>query len=59
MYLLSSEVEKLHKLSGFRTFPKVFVGTSCIGGCDDLTAKTKNGEFLRILDKVGITYSKL
>jgi glutaredoxin 3 len=36
--------EKLFAQTGFRTVPQIFIGTECIGGCDDLYDLESSGE---------------
>jgi len=38
-----AEEEVIHKLAGFKTYPKVFIGNKCIGGCDDTIKAAGNG----------------
>lgn len=36
--------EELFAKTGFRTVPQIFIGSDCIGGCDDLYALEASGE---------------
>lgn len=56
--LSGKQTEDLHKLSGFRTYPKIFIGKECIGGNDDMKKKIKNGIFFEKLLKEQIVFSK-
>ncbi|HEY8280402.1 MAG TPA: glutaredoxin domain-containing protein [Bdellovibrionota bacterium] len=38
---------ELHRKSGMRTMPQVFIGDECIGGYRELAALDQNGELLR------------
>lgn len=42
--------EKLFAKSGFRTVPQIFIGETCIGGCDNLYDLEKNGELDSLLN---------
>jgi glutaredoxin 3 len=44
----------LHKLTGQRTVPNVFVGGQHVGGCDDTMAAVANGSLLKLLADAGV-----
>ena len=48
----------LEKHSGINTVPKIYIGTKCIGGSDDLHALKKNGQLFPLLKKEGIVYTE-
>ncbi len=56
--LPSKQVQDLHKLSGFRTYPKIFVSKISVGGCDDLRSKMASGKFFDLLNEEKIQYKK-
>lgn len=47
-------VDSLHKASGFRTYPKIFIGEKCIGGCDELMKLYKNMKLFDLLKAEGV-----
>lgn len=57
--LSKSEMNKLNQLCGFKTIPKIFIGTSCIGGNSDLQSYIKTEEIYQMLEAEGVTYNKL
>lgn len=56
--LSSTQIQDLHKFSGFRTYPKIFAGKTVIGGCDDMRSMISSGKFFTVLDKEKIAYTK-
>ncbi|OQR74021.1 hypothetical protein BIW11_03475 [Tropilaelaps mercedesae] len=48
----------LQEMTGSRTVPKVFIGGSLIGGCDDTRKLQENGKLIEILAKAGIQMAK-
>lgn len=56
--ITSQQTQDLHKLSGFRTYPKIFVSKNCIGGCDDLESQINSGKFFELLNKEKILFTK-
>ncbi len=51
-----SDKQSMDKLAGVSTYPKTFVGTQAIGGCDDLKAAISNGSLKTLLTKEGIAF---
>jgi glutaredoxin 3 len=51
-------VETFHNHSGIKTYPKVYVGTQCIGGYSDLDKLYQSMKLFKILDREGIAYAK-
>jgi len=45
--------ESLHKLTGARSVPRVFIGGKCIGGGDDTEKLDKSGELKGLLEGAG------
>lgn len=41
--------QKLFAQTGFRTVPQIFIGSDCIGGCDDLYALNHQGKLDALL----------
>jgi glutaredoxin 3 len=41
--------EEMHTRSGRRSVPQIFIGTTHVGGCDDLVALEGAGELDRLL----------
>jgi glutaredoxin 3 len=41
--------QKLFAQTGFRTVPQIFIGSECIGGCDDLYALEKEKKLDNLL----------
>jgi glutaredoxin 3 len=41
--------ESMMKLTGRRTVPQIFIGSTHVGGCDDLIALDQRGELLPML----------
>jgi len=56
--ITQSQTEQLHQISGIRTFPKIFIGETIVGGFDSLKAKTASGEVYKLLEKAGIPFTK-
>lgn len=56
--LSSQQISDLHKFSGFRTYPKIYVGLNLVGGCDDMRSKIANGKFYELLNAENIVYTK-
>lgn len=50
--------EQLFKLTGAKSYPRIFAGTKSIGGFDDLRAKDDKGLLEKILDEERISYKK-
>jgi glutaredoxin 3 len=50
--LLPGEREKMMQISGRRTVPQIFIGTTHVGGCDDLVALDGRGGLLPLLNAV-------
>ena len=46
----SAERVKMMEITGRRTVPQIFIGTTHIGGCDDLMALDGRGELLPMLN---------
>jgi len=42
--------EEMMRLTGRRTVPQIFIGTTHVGGCDDLIALDSAGGLLALLD---------
>lgn len=42
--------EMIRRAGGRSTFPQIFVGDHHVGGCDDLFALHRSGEFRRLLE---------
>ena len=43
---------KMMELTGRRTVPQIFVGSTYVGGCDDLMALDSRGELVPLLNAV-------
>jgi glutaredoxin 3 len=50
-------IEELHTNSGFRTYPKVYIGMKCIGGFTDLEKLYKNMKLFKILKEEKIRFA--
>lgn len=48
--LLPGEREKMMEITGRRTVPQVFIGSTHVGGCDDLVALDGRGALLPLLN---------
>ena len=48
--MLSGEREKMMQITGRRTVPQIFIGTTHVGGCDDLVALDGRGGLLPLLN---------
>jgi glutaredoxin 3 len=47
--MLPGEREKMMEITGRRTVPQIFIGTTHVGGCDDLVALDSRGGLLPLL----------
>ena len=47
--MLPGEREKMMEITGRRTVPQIFIGTTHVGGCDDLVALDSRGGLLPML----------
>ncbi len=47
--MLPGEREKMMEITGRRTVPQIFIGTTHVGGCDDLVALDGRGGLLPLL----------
>jgi glutaredoxin 3 len=47
--MLLGEREKMMEITGRRTVPQIFIGTTHVGGCDDLVALDSRGGLLPLL----------
>ena len=47
--LIPGERQKMMDLTGRRTVPQIFVGTTHVGGCDDLLALDSRGGLVPLL----------
>ena len=47
---LAGEREKMMALTQRRTVPQIFIGTTHVGGCDDLMALDSSGALLPLLN---------
>ncbi len=47
--LLPGERDRMIELTGRRTVPQIFIGTTHVGGCDDLIALDRSGGLLPLL----------
>lgn len=56
--LKSQQIQDLHKLSGFRTYPKIFISKTCIGGCDDMRSQISSGKFFEMLKAENVSFEK-
>merc|ERR1719382_2168433 len=54
----TAEKQKLAAASGVGTWPKVYIGTKCIGGCDNTVGAGNNGSLWKMLDAAGVSYNK-
>ena len=48
----------LNQYSGINTYPKVYIGTTCIGGCNDMHELHNQNKLFPMLDKEGIIYGE-
>ena len=46
---------KMMELTGRRTVPQIFIGSTHVGGCDDLVALDQRGELVPLLGGAGST----
>ena len=44
------ERAKMMEITGRRTVPQIFIGSTHVGGCDDLMALDSRGELMRLLN---------
>ncbi len=44
-----TERDRMIELTGQRTVPQIFIGTTHVGGCDDLVALDKRGGLMPLL----------
>ena len=47
---IAGEREKMMALTNRRTVPQIFIGTTYVGGCDDLVALDSKGGLLPLLN---------
>jgi glutaredoxin 3 len=47
--LVPAERDAMVALTGRRTVPQIFIGTTHVGGCDELVALDQKGELLPLL----------
>ena len=47
--MLPGEREKMMQITGRRTVPQIFIGSTHVGGCDDLVALDGRGGLLPLL----------
>jgi len=50
--------DQLFKMTGGKSYPRIFVGKESVGGFDDLRQKDEKGIFEKMLEKEGITFKK-
>ena len=48
--MLPGEREKMMQITGRRTVPQIFIGTTHVGGCDELVALDGQDGFLPLLE---------
>jgi glutaredoxin 3 len=48
--MLPGEREKMMEITGRRTVPQIFIGSTHVGGCDDLVALDGRGALLPLLN---------
>jgi glutaredoxin 3 len=48
--MLPGEREKMMQITGRRTVPQIFIGSTHVGGCDDLVALDGRGGLLPLLN---------
>jgi len=48
--MLPGEREKMMEITGRRTVPQIYIGTTHVGGCDDLVALDGRGGLLPLLN---------
>ena len=51
--LVPGERQKMMEITGRRTVPQIFIGTTHVGGCDDLMALDSQGGLLALLAAPG------
>lgn len=51
--MLPGEREKMMEITGRRSVPQIFIGTTHVGGCDDLVALDGRGGLLPLLSAGG------
>lgn len=57
--ITNEQKEQLGQLTGEKTYPRIFVGKTSIGGFSDLRKKDENGSLDKILDEHKIPHLKL
>ncbi len=48
---LPEERMKMMEITGRRTVPQIFIGSTHVGGCDDLMALDSRGELMPLLNR--------
>ena len=51
--MLPGEREKMMEITGRRTVPQIFIGSTHVGGCDELVALDGRGGLLSLLNAAG------
>jgi glutaredoxin 3 len=46
----------LHNNSGFKTYPKIYIGNKCIGGFSDMNKLFNNNKLFTLFKEEGISY---
>ena len=49
---IPEERMKMMEITGRRTVPQIFIGSTHVGGCDDLMALDSRGELMSLLNAV-------
>lgn len=49
--------DALYDITGVTTIPQVFVGGKFVGGCDDTTAKSRNGQLKILFEEADVQSS--
>jgi glutaredoxin 3 len=55
----SELLEAFEKDSGIDTYPKIYIGTKCIGGYSALDRLYQSMKIFEVLDKEGITHAQV
>jgi len=55
--ITDEQKEQLSKLTGAKSYPRIFVGTKSVGGFDDLKDKDSKGIFEKWLKEEGIPFT--
>jgi glutaredoxin 3 len=55
----SELLEAFEKHSGMNTYPKIYIGTKCIGGYSDLNKLFETMKIFKILDDEGIPHAQV